>query len=185
MHHAAPITSLMLNSDVRRPDNGDSTSLTAHIWPDASVLALALAPRSQEVWNSMLGLDLQTSDELLPPATAGLQRWSGCIALSGDWRGAVTVSCMEPMAKIAAAAMFGMEPTDATAVEIQDAIGELANILGGQTKMVLGGTCSLGLPVVIEGDSFEATVPHSHSVVKLHFLCEGHPVEVAIVGADA
>ena len=132
----------------------------------------------------MLGLDLQQSDIPLPPATTGEQRWSGCIALSGDWRGAVTVSCMEPMAKLAAASMFGMDSSEATSAEIQDAIGELANIMGGQTKMVLGGSCALGLPVVIEGESFEATVPHSRPVVTLHFLCEGHPVEVAIVGAD-
>jgi CheY-specific phosphatase CheX len=132
----------------------------------------------------MLGLDLQCSDTPLPPASAGHQRWSGHIALSGDWRGAVTVACLEPMAKAAAAAMFGMELEAATAAEIQDAIGELANIVGGQTKMVLGGSCALGLPVVIEGDVFEATVPHSHLVVKLHFRCDGHPVDVAIVGAD-
>ena len=132
----------------------------------------------------MLGLDLQVSNDPMPLPAAGVSRWSGCIALSGEWRGAVTVSCLEPMAKLAAGSMFGMEPADASAAEIQDAIGELANMVGGQTKMILGGTCSLGLPVVIEGQSFEATVPHSHTVVKLHFLCDGHPVEVAIVGAD-
>lgn len=169
----------MLDHLVKHLENSGSTA-----WPDASTLSQALTPRSQEVWNSMLGLDLQVSDMALPAPSAGAQRWSGCIALSGDWRGAVTVSCLEPMAKLAAGSMFGMEPADATAAEIQDAIGEIANMVGGQTKMVLGGNCSLGLPVVIEGHSFEATVPHSHTVVKLHFLCDGHPVEVAIVGAD-
>ena len=132
----------------------------------------------------MLGLDLQPADTPLP-VSSGVQRWSGCIALSGDWRGAVTVSCLEPMAKLAAASMFGMDVSEATAAEIQDAIGEVANMIGGQTKMVLGGSCALGLPVVIEGQTFEATVPHSHTVAQLHFLCDGHPVEVTILGADA
>jgi CheY-specific phosphatase CheX len=132
----------------------------------------------------MLGLELHCADGPLLTASAGHPRWSGYIALSGDFRGAVTVECLEPMARMAAAAMFGMELDAATAAEIQDAIGELANIVGGQTKMVLGGSCALGLPVVIEGDVFEATVPHSHLVVKLHFCCDGHPVDVAIVGAD-
>jgi len=131
----------------------------------------------------MLGLELQCADAPLP-ASGGHSRWSGYIALSGDWRGTVTVECLEPMARVAAAAMFGMDLEAATAAEIQDAIGELANIVGGQTKMVLGGSCALGLPVVIEGDVFEATVPHSHVVVKLHFRCDGHPVDVAIMGAD-
>lgn len=174
----------MVNADIRRPEHGEPPSPTAPAWPSASLLTQELTPRVQEVWNSMLGLDLQSSDQSLPSTTPGVNRWSGCIALSGETRGAVTVSCMEPMAKLAAAAMFGMDAADTTAAEIQDAIGELANIVGGQTKAVLGGACTLGLPMVVEGESFEATVPHSHSVVVLHFLCEGHPVEVAIVGAD-
>ena len=165
-------------------DHHVRTQTTPGSWPDAATLSQPLTPRTQEVWNSMLGLELTPSDDPLPPPSAGHLRWTGCVALSGDWRGAVTVSCQEPMAKLAAGAMFGMDAADATAAEIQDAIGEIANMIGGQTKMLLGGTCALGLPVVIEGEAFEATVPHSHTVVKLHFHCDGHPVEVAIVGAD-
>ncbi len=133
----------------------------------------------------MLGLGLEPEGEDVPRASAGHRRWSGCIALSGDWRGAVTVSCIDPLARIMTGAMFGIEPDVATEAEIQDAIGEMANILGGQTKQVLGDRCVLGLPVVIEGDNFEATVPGSHAVVKLHFRCESHPVEVSVVGANA
>lgn len=151
---------------------------------DADFLSRELTPRAQEVWNSMLGLTLEPSDTGLPQGSPGHQRWSGCIALSGEWRGAVTVSCMEPLARLAAGAMFGMTAEDATNAEIQDAIGELANILGGQTKHVLADKCVLGLPVVIEGDDFEATVPHSRKVVTLRFLCDGHPAEVTVVGAD-
>ena len=153
--------------------------------PDAVLLTRELTPRTTEVWNAMLGLDLQVADHAEPLASAGHRRWSGCIALSGDWRGAVTVSCIDPLARIVTGAMFGIEPEAATESELQDAIGEMANILGGQTKQVLGDRCSLGLPVVIEGDNFEATVPHSHAVVKLHFLCEGHPIDVSVVGANA
>jgi len=133
----------------------------------------------------MLGLVLETAEELVPMPATGHRRWSGCIALSGEWRGAVTVSCIDPLARIVTGAMFGIEPTDATDAEIQDAIGELANILGGQTKQVLGDRCVLGLPVVIEGDNFESTVPGSHAVVTLPFRCESHPMDVSVVGANA
>ncbi len=175
----------MLDPLVQRPSAGDSTTLVAAPEPDASLLTRELTPRAREVWNSMLGLDLEPCDSCDTDTTAGHKRWSGYIALSGGWRGAVTVSCIDPMARIVTGAMFGMGPEEATEAEIQDAIGELANILGGQTKSVLGDNCSLGLPVVIEGDNFEATVPHTHAVVKLRFRCESHPVEVSIVGADA
>jgi chemotaxis protein CheX len=152
--------------------------------PDAALLSRELTPRAVEVWSSMLGLVLDLSDETGATLKTGHRRWSGCIALSGEWRGAVTVSCIDPLARIVTGAMFGIEPADATEAEIQDAVGELANILGGQTKQVLGDRCVLGLPVVIEGDSFEATVPGSHAVVKLPFRCESHPVEVSVVGAN-
>lgn len=163
--------------------NSETTPLIP-AWPDAATLSQQLIPRTQEVWSSMLGLDLQSATDAPLPMTAGQPRWSGCIALSGDIRGAVTVSCLEPMARQAAASMFGMDLDEASATEIQDAIGELANMVGGQTKTILGGTCTLGLPVVIEGEMFAATVPNSHPVMTLHFHCDGHPVEVAVVGAD-
>ena len=133
----------------------------------------------------MLGLDLQVSDPPVPLASTEYIHWSGCIALSGQWRGAVTVSYPEPLARLATSAMFAMEAAEVTDAEIQDATGEIANLIGGQTKQVLGDACFLGLPVVIKGDHFEATVPHSHTVVTLHFCCENHPVDVAIVGADS
>lgn len=152
---------------------------------DAALLTNQLAARACEVWSTVLGLDLQQAEPAGPGSEDGHRRWSGCIALSGDWRGAVTVSCIDPMARIVTAAMFGIEPGEASDAEIQDAIGEIANILGGQTKQVLGDRCVLGLPVVIEGENFETTVPHSHAVVKLCFRCEGHPVDVSVVGANA
>ena len=95
------------------------------------------------------------------------------------------MSCIDPLARIVTGAMFGMAPEEASDAEIQDAIGEIANILGGQTKQVLGDKCVLGLPVVIEGENFEATVPHSQSVLKLHFSCSGHAVQLSVVGAVA
>lgn len=185
------ITYMMSDPQLSGSLRGDSASPLTPIapvvineWPDAAVLSRELTPHTQEVWRSMLGLELTVADDAPLVPAPGQQHWSGCIALSGDFRGAVTVSCLEPMAKQAAASMFGMDPAEATDAEVQDAIGELANMVGGQTKMILGGTCTLGLPVVIEGQMFAATVPHSHSVMKLHFHCDGHPVEVAIVGAD-
>ncbi len=160
------------------------TEQAAHGEPIAELLHRELVPRSKEVWTSVLGLELSESETPMPDTAPDEPRWTGCMAISGGWRGAVTISCRESLAQKATAAMFGMAPDEPSAAEIQDAIGELANILGGQTKQILGGSCSLGLPVVIEGGSFETTMPRSHVVVKLHFHCDGHPVEVAIVGAD-
>jgi chemotaxis protein CheX len=165
-----------------QPTSADPSTTTD---PDGILLSRELTPRTIQVWSSMLGLALEGSDEPVPIGSTGHRRWSGCIALSGEWRGAVTVSCIEPLARVVTGAMFGIEPAEATEAEIQDAIGELANIIGGQTKQVLGDRCMLGLPVVIEGDNFQSTVPGSHAVVKLPFRCEGHTVEVAVVGANA
>ncbi len=169
----------------RQNPSPESVPTTTLAEPASGFLASELTPRTSEVWNSMLGLNLQTADDQHPGTSAGHRRWSGCIALSGEWRGAVTVSCHDPLARIVTGAMFGIEPDAASDAEIQDAIGEMANMLGGQTKQVLGDRCVLGLPVVIEGDNFEATVPHSHAMVKLRFICESHAVEVSVVGANA
>jgi CheY-specific phosphatase CheX len=96
----------------------------------------------------------------------------------------VTMSCDDTVARLATAAMLGIEAEAATPAEIRDAIGEIANLMGGQTKMVLGPGSSLGLPLVIEGDGYESMVPHSYTVGTVHCECAGHLVDLTIASAD-
>ena len=71
--------------------------------------------------------------------------------ISGEWNGTVCVSCSQLAARHATSAMFGMEDDELTADEINDAVGELVNVVGGNIKSLVPGPSVLGLPTVIEG----------------------------------
>ena len=165
----------------------DANRTDRDLRPDAAEaerLTRELGPRTCGIWQTMLGLTLELCADPIPPATPETPQWSGYIALSGDWQGTIAVSCLEPAARQFAGAMFAMAADETSDAEIQDALGELANLVGGQTKQLLGDRPVIGLPVVIKGD-FKAVVPHSHKMATLRFRTDGHGLEVAVVGADA
>lgn len=75
----------------------------------------------------------------------------GAVRISGAWDGWVTLEVPVAMARRVAAAMLGLaggEPP--AAADVSDAVGELANIIGGNVKSLLPAPCTLGLPVVAD-----------------------------------
>ena len=86
-------------------------------------------------------------DGWAPPGTpeAG---YRGAVRISGESQAEVAVWCGADFARRTASAMFGAEEADLTESDVRDAVGELANILGGTLKALLPGPSSLSCPVV-------------------------------------
>jgi len=133
-------------------------------------------------WEQILGLKLEPSLATRAPEN-GEVRWTALVGLAGPRSVALTVVCSDLMARRATGVMFDMEPAAANSGEISDALGELVNIVGGQTKMLLGETCKVGFPTVVEGCDYQVTVPDARPIVRLFFQCEGEPVEVTLLHA--
>ena len=104
----------------------------------------------EDLWSSVLGLAIeQRPSPNFPNASPDLI--TGSIQISGAWEGAVTLDCGATLARQAAAIMFGVEPGETSYDQVQDALGELTNILGGQIKALLPEPCRLSMPAVTEG----------------------------------
>ncbi|MCZ7527730.1 MAG: chemotaxis protein CheX [Acidimicrobiia bacterium] len=101
--------------------------------------------------------------------------------ITGAWEGAVMLDLPEPLARDAAAAMFGMEPDELGDDEVLDALGELANMIGGNVKGMLDADCKLSLPTVAEGKDFRVCVPGSGVQTALVFDCAGKPFQVQLL----
>lgn len=120
---------------------------------------------TEEIWSSMLGIDLQSVD--VAPALG--KKVSSCVQILGEWEGAVRLDCSEALARVAAATFVGEEPQNVDPEQIRDAAGELANMTGGSFKTLLPKPCKLSLPSVADGDSFTLTIPNGKLVLESVF----------------
>ena len=122
----------------------------------------------EQVWEAVLGWEVVETDA---PTPAGL---TGHVPINGDWQGAVVLRCDPELARRAAAAMFGRDAADVTPAEIDDALGELANIVGGNLRPLLPPINRLGLPSV-------AVLPNGRIVLEASFRTFDHPFDVAVL----
>jgi chemotaxis protein CheX len=134
----------------------------------------------EELWSSVLGLDIEPLPNLGQAAPrAGLL--TGCIEISGLWQGTITLDCGPSLARKAAGIMFGVEPGQTSFDQIQDALGELTNILGGQVKALLPDPCRLSLPAVTRDTDNAFRGANDKVLACLDFDCLDAPIRVTIV----
>ena len=134
----------------------------------------------ETVWATMLGLDAapnpgQMTSHLRPTVV------TGCIQITGAWQGAIKVECSGGLARRVTAIMFGADVCDITPDQINDAVGELTNIIGGNIKALLPEPSQLSMPAVTEGTDYLFSVPGSRLMTQMSFTCEGKPFQVTIL----
>jgi len=110
-----------------------------------SVTAEDIARISADVWRDVL------SQEIGPTEAADDGDLTGCIQLTGAFRGAVVLIVPRGVARAAAAAMFALDEAAVGPDEERDAIGELTNMVGGHVKSMVAGPSQLALPAVVPG----------------------------------
>ena len=110
-----------------------------------SVTAEDIARIAADVWRDVL------SQEIGPAETATAGELTGCIQITGAFRGAVVLIVPRGVARAAAVAMFAMEEAGIGADEERDAIGELTNMIGGHVKSMVASPSQLALPAVVPG----------------------------------
>jgi hypothetical protein len=99
---------------------------------------------AEEAWLALVG-----DDELLVPLPGGLpdDAISSWVEVVGPWTGAVVLTTGRSTAEQLARCMLKEHaPPVLDAEDIADALGELANVVGGNVKGILPGPSVLGLP---------------------------------------
>lgn len=132
------------------------------------------------VWSSVLELEVHPAPG--PIGSLETERTlSGCITLDGAWRGAVAIHCTTALARKVASVMFGVEPEKASVAEVQDALGEITNMVGGQIKSLLPRPTRLSLPAVAEGGDYTLRIPGCTLINRLLLVCQGEPFQVSLL----
>lgn len=131
---------------------------------------------TEQVWESVLGVSLVRRADPLPALDPMI---SASVQISGAWEGAITIECSADFARTAAGTMFGVPPAVASPADTRDAIGELANMTGGNVKSLLPEPCRLSLPRVAEGED-SLRPERGVLLTTVRFDCEGTPLTVRL-----
>lgn len=132
---------------------------------------------TRTIWATLFELPLEdgVAAPLGPESTV-----TSCIQIDGAWHGAVVLQCPLTLARTLTAAMFQADAAPELG-EVFDALGELANMLGGNVKALLPGPSRISLPAVAVGSDYQLSVVGTSTVTSLAFSCDGHPLRVTLL----
>ncbi|MEN3309555.1 MAG: chemotaxis protein CheX [Micromonosporaceae bacterium] len=140
---------------------------------------------AEQVWSSYL--DPEGVNPLLPfePGDSEKTRTRGesicaSVSITGAWHGHVVVSCSALAGRHAAAALLAMEVPEVAQQDVVDALGELANIVGGNVKSTLPAVCMISLPHVISGVGVDSHWPAATQVCELVGEWLNEPVSISV-----
>lgn len=131
---------------------------------------------ADEVWSALVG-----AEEILVPLAGELPAspLAGWVSINGPWTGFVVLTCGREAAEDLSREVLGLcSDEDPADEDVEDVLGELANVLGGNVKSLLPGPSSLGLPTV-------GTPPRpgrSDDTCRVDVLWRGHPLTITVQG---
>jgi CheY-specific phosphatase CheX len=110
-----------------------------------------------QVFDTMLSMAVEIFPGNPPPLPDGF-RFVGSVAFAGDVTGSVSLQMSDAFARLLTANMLGMETEEIEGTEeIEDVIGELSNMIGGDVKSRFcdrGLPCELSVPSITSGSNF-------------------------------
>ncbi len=133
------------------------------------------------VFITMLGLEVFLSE--IPWCPAG-NLVTSYVQLTGDWNGTIFLECTCRQARSFAGLILSADPPAAVDDNVRDALGELANVIGGNMKCGLSTAARLSMPTVMDGGDCVARLFGGEERERLTFQSsEGHFWVTICVGA--
>ena len=109
-----------------------------------------------EIFTGMVMMDISVAGEPMTELGQLKHSITGMIGLAGTHKGVLAVHFPNQVAMDVTGSFLGMEVDEINA-DVQDAIGEIANMLGGNLKTILsdrGKDIQLSLPSTISGEQY-------------------------------
>lgn len=138
---------------------------------------------TQNILSTMLQLDA-TSFGSTDHASKS-DRVTGCVQISGEWRGAVVIQSSEHLAKTFACRLLQMTDDELSHADMLDAFAEMTNMIGGNIKGQVPAPSSLSIPSVTTGHDFEFHLAGASIVQEVDMECEGEAFRVLLCEENA
>lgn len=132
---------------------------------------------ADQAWTALVG-----EDEVLVPVPGELpaDTLSAWVDVVGPWAGSVVLTCGRDTAEeLTRALLREHAPERLEAEDVADALGELANVVGGNVKAVLPGPSVLGLPEV--GTAPSSGLPAD--ICRVDLLWRGESLTITVQGS--
>jgi chemotaxis protein CheX len=163
------VTEVQDTGERRRADDAP-LSITGLI-DEATIQSIA-----EEAWSALVG-----EDEYLVPLPGGpvQDAISSWVEVVGPWNGSVVITTARTTAEQLSRCLLKQHAPPVIDVEdVEDALGELANVVGGNVKAVLPGPSALGLPEV---GSAPAAGPDT---CRVDLLWRGQSLSISVQGSS-
>lgn len=137
---------------------------------------------TQEIFSSMVMLDVSPGEAFKRDDSKLENSISGIIGLAGAIKGMMAIHLPNDAAIAVTTAFLGMEVEEIDE-DVCDAIGELANMLGGSMKTVLdptGSEVQLSMPSAIHGEEYAVDCLADSESVTVPFTFDGQTFMVEL-----
>lgn len=138
---------------------------------------------AQEIFSSMVMIDIEVRDVDVASTSISLtDSISGVIGLAGTHRGVLAIHLPDKVAIGITESFLGMDVAEIDE-DVEDAVGELANMLGGNVKAILsenGRDIELSLPTTIKGKQYDFQPTKEVERTIVPFSCDFGVFEVEL-----
>lgn len=138
-------------------------------------LAYYVIEATKDVFSKLVMMDLHDNYPLNVPVTKFQCSITGMVGLAGTYTGILSIHCPQQFALKVTSNMLGT-PVEKMGDDVNDALGEIANMLGGHVKMVLskgGLDINLSIPTVISGEEYTLNAMADSDCVTIPFDYNG------------
>lgn len=129
---------------------------------------------AKEIFSSMIMMEISVDESDNNGSSALQNSISGVIGLAGTHKGVLAIHLPNSVALAITGSFLGMEVTEVNE-DVEDAVGELANMLGGNVKTLLsssGRDIELSLPSTISGKDYDFQPTKEADRLKIPFTCD-------------
>jgi chemotaxis protein CheX len=129
---------------------------------------------AKEIFSQMVMMPISVNGDCLNTFTALSDCISGIIGLAGTHKGVLAIHIPQKVAMAITSTFLGMDVAEVNE-DVEDAVGELANMLGGNVKSILsanGRDIELSLPSTIIGQRYDFQPTKEAERVIIPFICD-------------
>ena len=137
---------------------------------------------TQEIFSSMIMLEVAAGEPFIRNNEMLQNSISGIIGLAGATKGLLAIHLSNDAALAVTTAFLGMDVGEIDE-DVRDAVGELANMLGGSLKAVLdpnGSEVQLSMPSAVHGEEYSVDCLANAATVSVPFSFENHKFTVEL-----
>ena len=129
---------------------------------------------AKEIFSTMVMMEISVNGTHLAKSIPLTESISGVIGLAGTHKGVLAIHIPNKVAMAITGSFLGME-VDEINEDVEDAVGELANMLGGNVKAILsekGKDIDLSLPTTITGQQYDFQPTKDAERIIIPFKCD-------------